>query len=201
MLDSYLQTLGIENNRQLAKFYRLWSINASKLIKQYAQDKSLDWFNTKWRNKSKEIPFFIRTKAPKSFKGSIWFSSRPVNYAYAKGAQKFATKKRIPRKTEVKPVFANGRWFTPKSYSPNINNIERSIIEDAPANTRFFASKTSHDKAHKYKRPQVWYQTKSGDIGYVSLKEQLGDKIYLDDETYRIISDAFTSTLEEGKYL
>ena len=45
--------IGISNNKQLKKFYSKWSINASKLIQQYAKDHSIEWFNTKWRNKSK----------------------------------------------------------------------------------------------------------------------------------------------------
>ena len=47
-----LETLGITNNKQLKRFYSQWSVNASKKIKKYAQDHSLDWFNTKWRAKS-----------------------------------------------------------------------------------------------------------------------------------------------------
>ena len=45
------------DKKKLQLFYRKWSVNASKLIRKYAMDHSLDWFNTKWRNKSKEIFF------------------------------------------------------------------------------------------------------------------------------------------------
>ena len=63
-------------------------------------------------NKSKDIFFYIRTKAPKSFIGNIWFTSKPINYAYAKSAEKFsATRKAIPKKFKVKPVNYNSKWF------------------------------------------------------------------------------------------
>ena len=153
----------VADRKQLKQFYAQWSITASKLIQQYAKDNSLKWYNTKWRNKSKEIPFYIRTKAPNTFLGNIWFASSPVNYA----------------------------WFTPKKYKPDIYNINRSLIEPVDEPVRFFASKTSHNKTHKYKKPLLWYHSKNtNEIAPVTLRKQLADEIYHDPETSKLILEA-----------
>ena len=183
----------VADKKQLKQFYAQWSITASKLIQQYAKDNSLKWYNVKWRNKSKEIPFYIRTKAPSTFLGNIWFASSPVNYAYAKNAQKLkATYKAIPKKIHTKPVNANGKWFTPKKYKPDIYNIDQSLIEPVDGPVRFFASKTSHNKTHNYKKPLLWYHSKStNEIAPTTLRKQLADEIYNDPETSKLIMNAF----------
>ena len=183
----------VADKKQLKQFYAQWSITASKLIQQYAKDNSLKWYNVKWRNKSKEIPFYIRTKAPSTFLGNIWFASSPVNYAYAKNAQKLkATYKAIPKKIHTKPVNANGKWFTPKKYKPDIYNIDQSLIEPVDGPVRFFASKTSHNKTHNYKKPLLWYHSKStNEIAPATLRKQLADEIYNDPETSKLIMNAF----------
>lgn len=185
------------DKKKLQLFYRKWSVNASKLIRKYAMDHSLDWFNTKWRNKSKEIFFYISSKDPKGNNGNIWFMSKPTNYAYAKTVGKIkASRKAIPKKVKVKPVHAYGRWFKPKTYTPQIDNIDASISTIDTDGKRFFASKTSHDKTHKYKKPMVWYQRQDGKVGFVNLKEQLADKVAEDLETSGIIMEAFEMTME-----
>lgn len=191
------QLLMIENNKQLKKFYSIWSVTASKLIKKYAQDNSIQWYNTKWRQKSKDIPFYIRTKAPKSFKGNIWFASRPVNYAFKNGVSKFKPRKKLPRKAkDIKPVFAYGRWFRPKSYSPDIT-INNNLT-NVPSGARIFASKST--RKAKFKRPLLWY-VKDDKIKPVMLNEQMSDILIRDDTIYGLINEAFNTTVKEGKYL
>lgn len=202
---SSLNVIGISNDKQLKKFYSKWSINASKLIQQYAKDHSIEWFNTKWRNKSKDIPFYIRTKAPKGFLGNVWFASAPTNYASAKSAPKFkVTRKAFSKKTKIKPVRdSNGKWFTPKKYKPDIYNIDASLLDeygkDALRNgARFFVSKTSHNGTHKYKRPMLWYQiSKYGKPDFATLDKRLSDYIADDPETYDLIQKAFEQTVSE----
>lgn len=198
-MDDTFKLLNIKDNKQLKQFYTKWSINASKAIQQYVKDNSLQWYNTRWKNKSKDIFFYIRTKAPKSFIGNIWFTSKPINYAYAKSAEKFsATRKAIPKKFKVKPVNYNSKWFTPKKYSPNITDIDASISNISEGPKRFFVSKTSHNKTHQYKKPMLWYQnTVTKEIGPVTLKEQLADKVAKDPSTYKIIMEAFEKTLTD----
>ena len=91
---------------------------------------------------------------------------------------------------------AYGRWFKPKTYTPPIANIDSSISTIDTDGKRFFASKTSHDKTHKYKKPMVWYQNNYGTVGFVNLKEQLADKVAEDLESSGIIMEAFEMTLE-----
>lgn len=200
--NTSFEALEISNNTQLKKFYSLWSINASKLIQQYAKDNSLQWYNTKWRKKSKEIPFYIRTKAPKSFIGNIWMMSGSVNYAYAKDASKYPYKyKPFPKGAHRTPINAGGKWFTPKKYKPDIKNINLSGANIEGSNSRIFASKTSHNKWHVYKRALVWYQDKTYNIvGPVTLETQLADEIIEDATTYRLITEAFEQTVEDKKY-
>ena len=202
-MERSLETIGISNNKQLKKFYSQWSVNASKLIQQYAKEKSIQWYNTKWRNKSKEIPFYIRMKAPKSFTGNVWMASSPINYAYAKDASKYRDKpKAFPKKAHVKPVNAGGKLFTPKRYKPDIKDINLSETDLAGRDVRFFASKTSHSKTHKYKKALVWYQDKTTkDVGPVTLEDQLPDKIMDDATTYTLIQEAFEQTVENKKYI
>ena len=202
-MEQSLESIGISNNKQLKKFYSQWSVNASKLIQQHAKEKSIQWYNTAWRNKSKEIPFYIRTKAPKSFTGNIWMVSSPINYAYAKGASKYRDKpKAFPKKVHVKPVNVGGKWFTPKRYKPDIKDINLSETDLAGQDVRFFASKTSHNKTHKYKKALVWYQDKATkEVGPVTLEDQLADKIMDDATTYTLIQEAFEQTVENKKYI
>lgn len=196
------QLIGISDNKQLRKFYSQWSVNASKLIKKYAAAHSLEWYNTKWRQKSTEIPFYIRTKAPRSFLGNIWFASRPTNYAFAKGVPKYkTTRKAIPKNMHVKPVKAYGRWFKPKKYCPDIESINASLTEQIENSSRMFATKTTHNGTRKYKRPLVWFQNHKKDIGLVNLKEQLSDHIAEDPDTYQLILQAFAQTVADKKYL
>lgn len=200
-MEQSLESIGISNNKQLKKFYSQWSVNASKLIQQYAKEKSIQWYNTKWRNKSKEIPFYIRMKAPKSFMGNIWMASSPINYAYAKDASKYRDKpKAFPKGAHVKPVNMGSKWFTPKRYKPDIKDINLSETDLAGHDVRFFASKTSHNKTHKYKKALVWYQDKTTkEVGPVTLNEQLSDRIYGDPETYNLIMKAFQMTLQPSE--
>ena len=202
-MEQSLESIGISNNKQLKKFYTQWSVNASKLIQQYAKEQSIQWYNTAWRNKSKEIPFYIRMKAPKSFTGNIWMVSSPVNYAYAKDASKYKDKpKAFPKGAHVKPVNTGGKWFTPKKYKPDIKDINISETDLAGQDVRFFASKTSHNKTHKYKKALVWYQNKmTKEVGPVTLDEQLADKIMDDSTTYTLIQEAFEQTVENKKYI
>ena len=201
-MENSLEALGITNNKQLKKFYAQWSINASKLIKKYAEEKSIAWYNTKWRKSSKEIPFYIRMKAPKTFKGSVWFASSPVNYAYGKSVPKLkATQKIIPRSVVKHPVNANGKWFTPKKYKPDITSINQSLLdEDLRNKPRYWASKTSHKGTHKYKRPLLWAYN-NGKVSPVFLKDQLGDLLYNDPNVHKFIDEAFTLTVNDKKYI
>ena len=171
-MEQSLVSIGISNNKQLKKFYAQWSVNASKLIQQYAKEQLIQWYNTAWRNKSKEIPFYIRTKSPKSFVGNIWMSSSPVDYTYAKGAPKYKDKSKVfPKHTRVKPVNTGNKWFTPKKYKPDIKGINISETDLAGQDVRFFASKTSHNKTCKYKKALVWYQNKiTKEVGPVTLE-------------------------------
>lgn len=194
-----LAMLNIKSKKELKKFYSKWSISASKAIQQYAKDHSLEWFNTKWKNKSKIIPFYIRTKAPKSFTGNIWFASRPTNYAMGKGVERLkATRKAIQKGTKVKPYKSNGKWYTPKKYKPDIKNLEYQLADiDNASSKRFFVSKTSHHGTHKYSKPMLWFQDRNTKkVGFVNLKEQLSDKLIKDDELYKIILNAFEETVE-----
>lgn len=190
-LDS-LSLLNIKDSKSLKKFYAKWSITASKLIQQYAKDHSKDWFNTAWNRKSKDIPFYIRLIAPKSFTGNVWFASRPTNYAFSKSAGKLSMKRKVlPRGIHAKPVYAYERWFIPKSYKPDYNNINRALTEiEEPSRT--FISKGP------YKKPLLWFQNKrTKKVGPVTLKEQLADKIADDPETYNLILEAFQMTLDQ----
>lgn len=202
-MEQSLKSIEISNNKQLKKFYAQWSMNASKLIQQYAKEQSMQWYNTAWRNKSKEIPFYIRMKAPKSFTGNIWMASSPVNYAYAKGTPKYKDKsKAFPKGTRVKPVNIGDKWFTPKKYKPDIKGINISETDLAGQDVRFFASRTSHNKTHKYKKALVWYQNKvTKEVDPVTLEEQLADKIINDPTTYVLIQEAFEQTIENKKYI
>lgn len=191
--------LNITDKKQLKKFYSKWSVAASKEILKYVKENSLSWFNQTIKNKSKEIPFFIRTKAPKTFIGNVWFVSRPANYVYAKGVDKFKVKYLpIPKDgRKLKAIFAYERWFKPNQYKPDITNINRSMINDIEGDVRFFVSKTSHDVTHTYKRPMLWYQNKATKkVGPVTLKTQAADELYNDPELRLIIYEAFTSTVE-----
>lgn len=44
------KALGIENARQLKRFYTQWSINTSKIIKSYIESQANTLYNVKWRN-------------------------------------------------------------------------------------------------------------------------------------------------------
>lgn len=191
-----LELLDIKNNRELKRFYSKWSVNASKLIQQYAKEQSLTWYNTAWRKKSKEIPFFIRTKAPRSFLGSVFFGSRPVNYVFGKSISKMKIAKvKFPKKFKISPVKGTKGWFTPKSYKPDITDIS-SPITDTGGPARYFLSKTSHEKTRKYKRPLLWYQNlATKEVGPVTLTDQMADKLYGDPETFEIITKAFQMTV------
>lgn len=201
--DITTKALGIENNKQLKRFYTLWSINTSKIIKKYVEEQSSSLYNVKWRNKSKELPFYIRLKAPKSFIGSVWFASRPINATYLKGKNYRPSKKVIPKNVRRIPVLGDKGWFTPKKYKPDVRDILRHELDpDIPEKSRFFLSKTSHNKTHKYKKPLLWYQSeKNGKIKPAMLVETLGDILYRDPKLYDMIREGFDQTVEEGKYL
>ena len=172
------KALGIENAKQLKRFYTQWSINSSKIIKSYVENESSKLYNVRWRNKSKEIPFYIRLKAPRSFIGSVWFASRPVNATYLKGKNYKLQRKLLPKSIKRVPVKGSQGWFVPKKYKPDVRDILFNELDpDIPVNTsRFFLSKTSHNKTPKYKKPLVWYQNKeSGKVAPAMLAEQLGD--------------------------
>lgn len=198
-----LNTLGIENNKQLYKFYKQWSVNASKLIKKYATEHSIDWYNTAWRNKSKEIPFYIRTKAPKSFIGNVFFASNPPNYAVDKSVGNLdGTYRVFPVGEKRKPALAGSKWFMPKTYKEDVKDIDQSIINSIGVPARFFVSQTSHNKTHKYKKPMLWYQSKSDrSVAPVTLKEQMSDYVAYDTIAKGLIEEAFELTVNEEKYL
>ena len=198
------KALGIENAKQLKRFYTQWSINSSKIIKSYVENESSKLYNVRWRNKSKEIPFYIRLKAPRSFIGSVWFASRPVNTAYLKGKNYKPQRKLLPKSIKRVPVKGSQGWFVPKKYKPDVRDILFNELDpDIPVNTsRFFLSKTSHNKTHKYKKPLLWYQNKNDKkVGPAMLAEQLGDLLYYDPKLYDMIREGFDQTVSEAKYL
>ena len=198
------KALGIENAKQLKRFYTQWSINSSKIIKSYVENESSKLYNVRWRNKSKEIPFYIRLKAPRSFVGSVWFASRPVNATYLKGKNYKPKKVVIPKNIKRVPVKGSQGWFVPKKYKPDVRDILFNELDpDIPVNTsRFFLSKTSHNKTRKYKKPLLWYQDKSDKkVAPAMLAEQLGDLLYYDPKLYDMIREGFDQTVSEAKYL
>ena len=198
------KALGIENAKQLKRFYTQWSINSSKIIKSYVENESSKLYNVRWRNKSKEIPFYIRLKAPRSFIGSVWFASRPVNATYLKGKNYKPQRKLLPKSIKRVPVKGSQGWFVPKRYKPDVRDILFNELDpDIPVNTsRFFLSKTSHNKTHKYKKPLLWYQNKTDkNVAPAMLAEQLGDLLYYDPKLYDMIRQGFDQTVSEAKYL
>ena len=198
------KALGIENAKQLKRFYTQWSINSSKIIKSYVENESSKLYNVRWRNKSKEIPFYIRLKAPRSFIGSVWFASRPVNATYLKGKNYKPQRKLLPKSIKRVPVKGSQGWFVPKKYKPDVRDILFNELDpDIPVNTsRFFLSKTSHNKTHKYKKPLLWYQNKTDkNVAPAMLAEQLGDLLYYDPKLYDMIRQGFDQTVSEAKYL
>ena len=198
------KALGIDNAKQLKRFYTQWSINSSKIIKSYVESESSKLYNVRWRNKSKEIPFYIRLKAPRSFIGSVWFASRPVNATYLKGKNYKPQRKLLPKSIKRVPVKGSQGWFVPKKYKPDVRDILFNELDpDIPVNTsRFFLSKTSHNKTHKYKKPLLWYQNKTDkNVAPAMLAEQLGDLLYYDPKLYDMIRDGFDQTVSEAKYL
>ena len=198
------KALGIENAKQLKRFYTQWSINSSKIIKSYVENESSKLYNVRWRNKSKEIPFYIRLKAPRSFIGSVWFASRPVNATYLKGKNYKPQRKLLPKSIKRVPVKGSQGWFVPKKYKPDVRDILFNELDpEIPVNTsRFFLSKTSHNKTHKYKKPLLWYQNKNDKkVAPAMLAEQLGDLLYYDPKLYDMIREGFDQTVSEAKYL
>ena len=198
------KALGIENAKQLKRFYTQWSINSSKIIKSYVENESSKLYNVRWRNKSKEIPFYIRLKAPRSFIGSVWFASRPVNATYLKGKNYKPKKVVIPKSIKRVPVKGSQGWFVPKKYKPDVRDILFNELDpDIPVNTsRFFLSKTSHNKTHKYKKPLLWYQNNNDKkVAPAMSSEQLGDLLYYDPKLYDMIRQGFDQTISEAKYL
>ena len=198
------KALGIDNAKQLKRFYTQWSINSSKIIKSYVESESSKLYNVRWRNKSKEIPFYIRLKAPRSFIGSVWFASRPVNATYLKGKNYKPQRKLLPKSIKRVPVKGSQGWFVPKKYKPDVRDILFNELDpEIPVNTsRFFLSKTSHNKTHKYKKPLLWYQNKNDKkVAPAMLAEQLGDLLYYDPKLYDMIRDGFDQTVSEAKYL
>ena len=198
------KALGIENAKQLKRFYTQWSINSSKIIKSYVENESSKLYNVRWRNKSKEIPFYIRLKAPRSFIGSVWFASRPVNATYLKGKNYKPQRKLLPKSIKRVPVKGSQGWFVPKKYKPDVRDILFNELDpEIPVNTsRFFLSKTSHNKTHKYKKPLLWYQNKNDKkVAPAILAEQLGDLLYYDPKLYDMIREGFDQTVSEAKYL
>ena len=198
------KALGIENAKQLKRFYTQWSINSSQTIKSYVENESSKLYNVRWRHKSKEIPFYIRLKAPRSFIGSVWFASRPVNATYLKGKNYKPQRKLLPKSIKRVPVKGSQGWFVPKKYKPDVRDILFNELDpDIPVNTsRFFLSKTSHNKTHKYKKPLLWYQNKNDkNVAPAMLAEQLGDLLYYDPKLYDMIRHGFDQTVSEAKYL
>lgn len=193
-----ISVLGITNRRILKRFYKQWSMNASKLLSKYTSEHSSSWFNTKWRKNSRDIKFYIRNR-PKSNMGNVWFTSQPTNYAYHKSVKRFKlTSKIIPKSTKIKHIYAYNKWFTPHKYRPDINNINKSLISDIYNNGRFFVSNTSKNKSRKYKRPLLWFASnKDNTVRQVNLKEQLSDIIADNQETYNLLYDAFNMTLQQ----
>ena len=200
-MDFSLESIGIENKKQLKKFYKLWSSTLTAKVKKYAQENSLSWFNTKWRAKSKEIPFYIQP-VTKSAIGGVWIASKPVNYAFGKGIGKLNDKyKRFPKRMKVKAVRVSGRWFTPKRFKPDVKGIDPNLAETRGLH-RFFVSRTSHNKTHKYKRPMLWGQERSTRAVFpVFLKEQMADYVVNDPAINTLILEAFNEVVESRKYL
>ena len=198
-MDFSLESIGIENKKQLKKFYNLWSNTLTAKVKKYAQDNSLSWFNTKWRAKSKEIPFYIKP-VTKSAIGGIWIASKPVNYAFGKGIGKLSDKfKRFPKRMKVKAVNTKGRWFTPKKYKPDVHGIDNNLAETRGLD-RFFVSKTSHHKSHKYRKQMLWGQEKSTKAVFpVFLKEQMADYVVNDPMINKLILESFNEYIYEGE--
>lgn len=196
-----LESIGINNKKQLKKFYKLWSTLLSSKVKKYAQDHSIQWFNTKWRAKSKELPFYIQP-VTKSAIGGIWIASKPVNYAFGKCIGKLSDKyKRFPKRMKVKAVNTSGRWFTPKRFKPDVKGIDTNLAETRGLH-RFFVSKTSHNKTHKYKKPMLWGQERSTKAVFpVFLKEQMADYVVNDPAINTLILEAFNEVVESKKYL
>ena len=200
-MEFALESIGIENKKQLKKFYKLWSNTLTAKVKKYAQDHSLQWFNVKWRSKLKEIPFYIKP-VTKSAIGGIWLASRPVNYAFGKGIGKLNDKyKRFPKRKKVKAVNTSGRWFTPKRFKPDVHGIDTTLAETRGLH-RFFVSRTSHNKTHKYKRPMLWGQERSTKAVFpVFLKEQMADYVVNDPAINALILESFNEVVENKKYL
>ena len=196
-----LESIGINNKKQLKKFYKLWSSTLTAKVKKYAQDHSIQWFNTKWRAKSKELPFYIQP-VTKSAIGGVWIASKPVNYAFGKGIPKLSDKyKRFPKRMKVKAVHSSGRWFTPKRFKPDVKGIDPNLAETRGLH-RFFVSRTSHNKTHKYKRPMLWGQERSTKAVFpVFLKEQMADYVVNDPAINALILEAFNEVVESRKYL
>ena len=196
-----LEALEITNKKQLKKFYKLWSSTLTAKVKKYAQDHSIQWFNTKWRAKSKEIPFYIQP-VTKSAIGGIWIASKPVNYAFGKGIPKLSDKyRRFPKRSKVKAVNSSGRWFTPKRFKPDVKGIDPNLAETRGLH-RFFVSRTSHNKTHKYKRPMLWGQERSTKAVFpVFLKEQMADYVVNDPIINKLVLEAFNEVVENKKYL
>ena len=200
-ISDSLKTLEITDKKQLKKFYKLWSISLSSKIKKYAQDHSLSWYNTKWRNKSKEIPFYIKPNS-RNAGGEVWFASSPVNYAFGKGIQKLPDKyKKFPKSIKPKPYRSGGKWYTPVKFKSDIKNIDTSIT-NVSGFDRFFTSRTSHHKTRKYKRPMLWGQELStGQILPILLKEQMSDYVINDPKLNDLVMDSFNEVVESKKYL
>ena len=96
------------------------------------------------------------------------------------------------------------RISNPKKYKPDVRDILFNELDpDIPVNTtRFFLSKTSHNKTHKYKKPLLWYQNKTDSkVAPAMLAEQLGDLLYYDPKLYDMIRQGFDQTVSEAKYL
>ena len=200
-MEFSLESIGIENKKQLKKFYKQWSNTLTAKIKKFAQDNSLSWFNTKWRAKSKEIPLYIKP-VTKSAIGGVWIASRPVNYAFGKGIGKLNDKyKRFPKRMKVKSVHSSERWFTPKRFKPDVKGIDPNLAETRGLH-RFFVSRTSHNKTHKYKKPMLWGQESSTKAVFpVFLKEQMADYVINDPAINALILESFNEVVENKKYL
>ena len=200
-MEFSLESIGIENKKQLKKFYKQWSSLLSTKVKKYAQEHSLSWFNVKWRAKSKELPFYIKP-VTKSAIGGVWIASRPVNYAFGKGIGKLNDKyKRFPKRMKVKAVHSSGRWFTPKRFKPDVHGIDPNLAETRGLH-RFFVSKTSHNKTRKYKKPMLWGQERSTKAVFpVFLKEQMADYVVNDPAINALILESFNEVVENKKYL
>ena len=138
----------------------------------------------------------------KSAIGGIWIASKPVNYVFGKGIPKLNDKyKRFPKRMKVKAVHSSGRWFTPKRFKPDVKGIDPNLAETRGLH-RFFVSKTSHNKTHKYKKPMLWGQERSTKAVFpVFLKEQMADYVVNDPAINSLILEAFNEVVESKKYL